>query len=67
MSSSDHNIMKVKLLGIRTSEEGKLKGLDYGVYSLLVQYGDSHYEIIEVDYKDIGKYANDIGMWYDER
>ena len=44
-------IARVKVLGVRTAmHSGVFTNVNYGIYSLLVQYIDGHVELIEADY-----------------
>lgn len=51
-------IARVKVLGVRTAmHSGVFTNVNYGIYSLLVQYIDGHVELIEADYNKMKKYV----------
>lgn len=58
------NVARVKVLGIRTAMESKaFSNVNFGIYTLLVEYKDGHREIIEVDRLNaLQKYANYMDM-----
>lgn len=58
------NVSRVKVLGIRTAMQSKaFSEVNYGVYTLLIEYNDGHREIVEVDrLSALQKYANYIEM-----
>ena len=52
------DIFRVKVLGVRTAmHSGVFSNVNYGIYSLLVQYVDGHVELIEADYNKMKKYV----------
>ena len=54
-------MVRVKVLGVRTAMDSKLLGtVNYGIYSLLVKRKNGKYEVIEVEYKDMNRYAKYI-------
>jgi hypothetical protein len=58
------NVSRVKVLGIRTAIQSKaFSDVNFGIYTLLVEYKDGHREIVEVDkVSALQKYANFIDM-----
>ena len=61
MGIFDPDVVRVKVLGVRTAMDSKLLGtVNYGIYSLLLEHKNGKYEAIEVEYKDMNRYAKYI-------
>ena len=61
MGIFDPDVVRVKVLGVRTVMDSKLLGtVNYGIYSLLLERRNGKYEVIEVEYKDMNRYAKYI-------
>lgn len=61
MGIFDPDVVRVKVLGVRTAMDSKLLGtVNYGIYSLLVERKSGKVEVIEVEYKDMNRYAKYI-------
>ena len=61
MGIFDPDVVRVKVLGVRTAIDSKLFGtVNYGIYSLLLERKNGKYEVIEVEYKDMDRYAKYI-------
>ena len=59
------DIYRVKVLGVRTAIQSKiLSNVNYGIYSILVQYNDGHVELRKVDYNKKKKYVSYIEWPY---
>lgn len=58
------NVSQVKVLGIRTAMESRaFSSVNFGIYTLLIEYSDGHREIIEVDkVSALQKYAKYMSM-----
>lgn len=61
---SSPTMVRVKVLGIRTGMESKaFSNVNFGIYTLLVEYSNGARDIIEVDrLSDLKKYANYMEM-----
>ena len=61
MGIFDPDVVRVKVLGVRTVMDSKLLGtVNYGIYSLLLERRNGKFEVIEVEYKDMNRYAKYI-------
>ena len=61
MGIFDPDAVRVKVLGVRTAMDSKLLGtVNYGIYGLLVERKSGKVEVIEVEYKDMNRYAKYI-------
>ena len=61
MGIFDPDVVRVKVLGVRTAMDSKLLGtVNYGIYSLLIERKNGKVEVIEVEYKDMNRYAKYI-------
>ena len=58
------NVARVKVLGIRTAMESRaFSSVNFGIYTLLIEYMDGRREIIEVDkVSALQKYAKYMSM-----
>lgn len=66
MGIFDPDVVRVKVLGVRTAGVRTAMGsellgtVNHGIYSLLLEHKNGKYEVIEVEYKDMNRYAKYI-------
>lgn len=61
MGIFEPDVVRVKVLGVRTAMDGKfLTTVNYGIYSLLIERKNGNFEVIEEEYRHMDRYAKYI-------
>ena len=61
MGIFDPDVVRVKVLGVRTAiQSGACIDKNFGIYSLLIERKSGKFEVIEVEYNQMNKYAKFI-------